>query len=161
MTTAAMQQKSSQGGSIPPPGVSLTGLRRTAAGSMGDSSQVAQGSLSQRTGSRGPLPPGAASPGRTISQQSESRGRFYYELPQQLTSKPLLPLRSPFDFEIGLLFLPALLAGILEPIQQTVESILVGKLGVSQASQRDVTLAGLLDHCHGFTGVAWSCWCWD
>jgi hypothetical protein len=37
------------------------------------------------------------------------------------------------DWQISLLFMPALIAGLLEPVQQTAESILVGKLGVSQA----------------------------
>lgn len=47
---------------------------------------------------------------------------------------PRPALRSGYDQEIFLLFLPALVAGMLEPLQQSVESILVGKLGVSQAS---------------------------
>lgn len=127
-------------------------------------------------GQRGPTPPGAASGSRsTTVSQRESRRLFYDEVPQRML--PPVPWRSPLDHEIGLLFLPALVAGVLEPIQQvgawpprkscipcfqpcsaalqrgsrcqgspcfrgpppallpqTTESILVGKLGVSQVS---------------------------
>ncbi|KAL4452363.1 hypothetical protein ABPG75_008025 [Micractinium tetrahymenae] len=89
---------------------------------------------SSGAGSRGPAPPIAASPGgpgatTTVAQQS-SRRAFYQEASRKLVPRP--NLRSGFDQEICLLFLPALVAGMLEPLQQSAESVLVGKLGVSQ-----------------------------
>lgn len=89
-------------------------------------------------GNRGVPPPSAASgnsdaiPGpitSTVSQQN-SRRAFYQEASTKLLPRPRLC--SGYDAEIGRLFLPAMLAGMLEPIQQSAESILVGKLGVSQ-----------------------------
>lgn len=40
----------------------------------------------------------------------QGRRRFYAAAAEQLV-KPSVPVRSPYDFEIGLLFLPALVAG--------------------------------------------------
>lgn len=87
-------------------------------------------------GSRGAAPPTAGTPdgsgaASTVAQQS-SRRAFYQEASRKLVPRPAL--RSGYDQEIFLLFLPALVAGILEPLQQSAESVLVGRLGVSQAS---------------------------
>ena len=43
-------------------------------------------------------------------------------------------LSSPYDFEISKLFAPAMVAGLLEPVQMTAESICVGRLGVPQVT---------------------------
>jgi len=41
-------------------------------------------------------------------------------------------LRSPYDKEIAALFAPALIALLLEPIQQLVDTAIIGTLGVPQ-----------------------------
>ena len=80
----------------------------------------------------------SGSPSRqaAASQQEGSRRLFYQEAAHMLATGAAQSSlhRSPYDFEIRLLFLPALVAGLLEPLQQTAESILVGRLGVAQAS---------------------------
>lgn len=43
-----------------------------------------------------------------------------------------LEARSPHDAEILLLFLPALVALVLEPVQQMADTIIIGRLGVAQ-----------------------------
>ncbi|KAL4450047.1 hypothetical protein ABPG77_010716 [Micractinium sp. CCAP 211/92] len=100
----------------------------------GGEPRLRAGAGSSGAGSSAPASPTAASPGgsgatNTVSQQS-SRRAFYQEASRKLMPRPAL--RSGYDQEIFLLFLPALVAGMLEPLQQSVESILVGKLGVSQ-----------------------------
>jgi hypothetical protein len=81
---------------------------------------------------------GGGSPSRlaTQSQQEGSRRLFYQEAAHMLAAGAAQSSlqKSPYDFEVFLLFLPALVAGLLEPLQQTAESILVGRLGVAQAS---------------------------
>lgn len=103
-------------------------------GSSGAGARLGAGATSGGTGSKGPALPAAASPGAsgaptTVAQQS-SRRAFYQEASRKLVPRPAL--RSGYDQEIFLLFLPALVAGMLEPLQQSVESMLVGRLGVSQ-----------------------------
>ena len=81
---------------------------------------------------------GGGSPSRPVagSQQESSRRLFYHEAAHMISkgAAQLSQRTSPYDFEIRMLFLPALVAGLLEPLNQTAESILVGQLGVSQAS---------------------------
>ncbi|KAI3438217.1 hypothetical protein D9Q98_000654 [Chlorella vulgaris] len=67
--------------------------------------------------------------GTAEAQEAAARRQYYAEVPKHVG---LGTLRSPLDWQISLLFMPALIAGLLEPVQQTAESILVGKLGVSQ-----------------------------
>lgn len=73
----------------------------------------------------------ADSPASTPAAAAASRQRFYGSAAAQLGSASV-PLSSPYDFEIGKLFAPALVAGLLEPVQMTAESICVGRLGVPQ-----------------------------
>lgn len=104
--SAVSQPGASSGASQPPRGTAIDG---------GATSTASPASAGLR--GRGPSPPSAASGSRssTVSQR-ESRRLFYEEVPQRMA--PPVPWRSPFDYEIGLLFLPALVAGVLEPIQQ-------------------------------------------
>lgn len=74
---------------------------------------------------------GAESAAQTPAAAASSRSRFYREAATQLGSSSM-PLSSPYDFEISKLFAPALVAGLLEPVQMTAESICVGRLGVPQ-----------------------------
>jgi len=74
--------------------------------------------------SRGASPPAAV---------AASRRAFYREAAAQLSSGSV-PLSSPYDFEISKLFAPAMVAGLLEPVQMTAESICVGRLGVAQVT---------------------------
>ncbi|EFN54965.1 hypothetical protein CHLNCDRAFT_134737 [Chlorella variabilis] len=126
---ATAAASSGGGGGTPPLGVAA--VRHASAGSSisgtgGETGQLAHVALGIK--SRGPSPPTAASSGRqtTVAQQ-HSRHLFYQAVPQHVSTHPL---RSPYDGEIWLLFLPALIAGVLEPIQQTAESILLGALGL-------------------------------
>ena len=93
-------------------------------------------------GARGAAPaPAAAATSRSESPAAPSappsalppaaqRAAFYSEAAAQLAAGPALT--SVHDREIGLLFFPALLGGLLEPIQQSAETLLVGRLGVTQ-----------------------------
>ncbi|PRW57123.1 MATE family efflux transporter [Chlorella sorokiniana] len=74
---------------------------------------------------------GAESAPTTPAAAAASRRRFYHDAATQLGSGSV-PLSSPYDFEISKLFAPALVAGLLEPVQMTAESICVGRLGVPQ-----------------------------
>ena len=74
----------------------------------------------------------AESGANTPAAAAASRRRFYRDAASQLGSGSV-PLSSPYDFEISKLFAPALVAGLLEPVQMTAESICVGRLGVPQA----------------------------
>ena len=101
------------------------------------SAKVQNGSSSSGGGGSG-AGGGGGSPSRlaTQSQQEGSRRLFYQEAAHMLAAGAAQSSlqKSPYDFEVFLLFLPALVAGLLEPLQQTAESILVGRLGVAQAS---------------------------
>ena len=101
------------------------------------SAKVQNGSSSSGGGGSG-AGGGGGSPSRlaTQSQQEGSRRLFYQEAAHMLAAGAAQSSlqKSPYDFEVFLLFLPALVAGLLEQLQQTAESILVGRLGVAQAS---------------------------
>lgn len=104
---ATAAASSGGGGGTPPLGVAA--VRHASAGSSisgtgGETGQLAHVALGIK--SRGPSPPTAASSGRqtTVAQQ-HSRHLFYQAVPQHVSTHPL---RSPYDGEIWLLFLPAL-----------------------------------------------------
>eukprot|EP00887_Chlorella_sp_A99_P002100 scaffold21.g2100.t1 len=59
-----------------------------------------------------------------------SKRRFYEWAGLALVGR--MPLSSPHDREVVALFLPALIALLLEPLQQLGESVLVGRLGVAE-----------------------------
>lgn len=80
-------------------------------------------------------------PSAPAAAAAASRQRFYSSAAAQLGSSSV-PLSSPYDFEIGKLFAPALVAGLLEPVQMTAESICVGKLGVPQVRVLPGWMAG-------------------
>ncbi len=72
-------------------------------------------------------------PAAVAAAVAASRRAFYRDAAAQLSSGSV-PLSSPYDFEISKLFAPAMVAGLLEPVQMTAESICVGRLGVAQVT---------------------------
>lgn len=70
----------------------------------------------------------------TTGSTTGSKGveEFYAETGARLLVPSLFRVRSPYDREIGALFLPALIALLLEPLQQFIDTIIVGRLGVPQ-----------------------------
>lgn len=82
----------------------------------------------RRTGA----PEASLAPGAQPQKPSESTEAFYASTGHLLHSNLLLsPLRSPNDGEILGLLKPAVLALVLEPIQATVDTVVVATLGVT------------------------------
>lgn len=62
----------------------------------------------------------------------ESPRRAFLRESSQALPRLQLALTTPADREIWVLFFPALIALVLEPVQQLADTVIIGRLGVEQ-----------------------------
>jgi putative MATE family efflux protein len=68
---------------------------------------------------------------RTGTLQTTALQKTFYRRTGALFLQPRVPLSSVYDREIWILFAPAVIALVLEPVQMAIETAIVGQLGVS------------------------------
>ena len=84
-----------------------------------------------RGGGSGADGPHKASPAAATFAAERAKRSFYQQAGERLLDP--VPLSTAYDAEVASLFFPALVALLLEPLQQLGESLLVGRLGVAGA----------------------------